>query len=81
MWWTEGDTWNWRDCDCDCDCVLGGCGVLVFVVICSPLYELVGFGDGVVVLGSCDHGLLFMFDCDFLGCICFDTCFVVKRVL
>lgn len=39
-------------------------------------------GDhGVVVLGSCDHGLLFMFDCDFLGCICFDTCFVVKRVL
>ena len=22
------------------------------------------------VLGSCDHGLLFMFDCDFLGCIC-----------
>lgn len=33
------------------------------------------------VLGSCDHGLLFMFDCDFLGCICFDACFVVKRVL
>ena len=22
------------------------------------------------LLGSCDHGLLFMFDCDFLGCIC-----------
>lgn len=22
------------------------------------------------MLGSCDHGLLFMFDCDFLGCIC-----------
>ena len=22
------------------------------------------------VLGSCDHGLLFMFDCDFLRCIC-----------
>ena len=39
-------------------------------------------GDhGVGVLGSCDHGLLFMFDCDFLGCICFDACFVVKRVL
>ena len=40
-------------------------------------------GDhGVVVLGSCDHGLLFhVCDCDFLGCICFDTCFVVKRVL
>ena len=32
-----------------------------------------GFGDGwgwSGVLGSCDHGLLFMFDCDFLGCIC-----------
>ena len=50
-------------------------------MICFTLYELVGFGDGVGVLGSCDHGLLFMFDCDFLGCICFDACFVVKRVL
>lgn len=29
----RGDTWNWCDCDCDCDCVLGGCGVVVFVVI------------------------------------------------
>ena len=28
------------------------------------------FWDGVGVLGSCGHGLLFMFDCDFLGCIC-----------
>ena len=27
-------------------------------------------GDGVGLLGSCDHGLLFMFDCDFLWCIC-----------
>ena len=31
-------------------------------------------GDGVGLLGSCDHGLLFMFDCDFLGYL-FDTCF------
>ena len=53
-------------------------------MICSPLYELVGFGDGVGVLGSCDHGLLFMFDCDFLGCIClirvFVWCVVVPRL-
>lgn len=38
-------------------------------MICSPLYEFVGLGWSGV-LGSCDHGLLFMFDCDFLGCIC-----------
>ena len=50
-------------------------------MICSPLYELVGFGDGVGVLGSCDHGLLFHVWLWFLGVHLFDTCFVVKRVL
>lgn len=37
------------------------------------------------MLGSCDHGLLFMFDCDFLGCICLIRvlvwCVVVPRLL
>ena len=41
-------------------------------------------GDGVGLLGSCDHGLLFMFDCDFLGCICLMRvlvwCVVVPRL-
>lgn len=60
-----------------------GCGVVIMVLNwnCRDCDCVLG-PHGVGVLGSCDHGLLFHVWLWFLlGCICFDTCFVVKRVL
>ena len=39
-------------------------------MICFTLYELVGFGDGVGCWVRVIMVCYFMFDCDFLGCIC-----------
>lgn len=84
LWWLvcRGDHGGYVLC-CDLNGVVNGRTGLIVVILRSIrvddlfLFLWVGVGCWVRVIMVC----YFMFDCDFLGCICLMRVFVVKRVL